>query len=266
MPATSEKKTTRSLADPSERIRVLIGERTRIGCDLFRKALVRARFVQSIGFATTVDQVVTEASTSEPHILLLSRDLEDGPATGLKALQRLNGIRNSCRVVMMFESGEPNDVIECFRAGAKGIFRRSESLENLLRCVSVVHSGQIWASSADLNLALEALTCSGRSFRYVNSSGEELLTAREQEVVKLVAEGCPNREISQRLNITEHTVKNYLFKIYDKLGISTRVELTLYATSRYSYSFEPSASDPHPRPKGIKSDELLTAVASRTSR
>lgn len=264
MPAISEM-TTRLPADPSERIRVLIAERTRIGCDLFRKALVRARFVEGVAFATSVNQVIAAAANAAPHIILLSRDLEDGPASGLKALQSLNGIRHSCRVIMLFEDGEQKDVIECFRAGAKGLFRRSDSLENLLRCVQAVHNGQVWASSADLNLILEVLASSASTFQCVNANGEELLTAREQQVAKLVAEGFTNREISQRLQITEHTVKNYLFKIYDKLGISTRVELTLYATSRYSYMMETQKAKDHPRPSSAKDNEVYPRAKTGSS-
>ena len=68
-------------------------------------------------------------------------------------------------------------------------------------------------------------------FRGVNSRGEELLTKREQGLVPLVASGLTNREISTRLGVSEHTIKNHLFRIYEKLGISSRVELILYAVS-----------------------------------
>jgi DNA-binding NarL/FixJ family response regulator len=69
------------------------------------------------------------------------------------------------------------------------------------------------------------------SLRVVNSRGLKLLTPREEQVVALVADGLSNREVATELNLSEHTIKKYLFHIFDKLGISTRVELVLYAVS-----------------------------------
>ena len=91
-----------------------------------------------------------------------------------------------------------------------------------------MHEGQIWASSHELQFVLEALSSSA-PFRVVNSKGENLLSTRELQVVALVAEGLSNREISQQLLLSEHTVKNYMFRIFDKLGLSSRAEVMLYA-------------------------------------
>lgn len=68
--------------------------------------------------------------------------------------------------------------------------------------------------------------------RLVSSKGSTLLTKREEDVVNLVVDGCPNREVAEKLDLTEHTVSNYLFRIYDKLGISSRAELILYSLGR----------------------------------
>jgi two-component system nitrate/nitrite response regulator NarL len=70
--------------------------------------------------------------------------------------------------------------------------------------------------------------------KFLSASGEALLSAREVDVVRCVAEGLSNREIAQRLNLREHTVKNYLFRIFDKLGVSSRVEVVLYALGNHS--------------------------------
>jgi DNA-binding NarL/FixJ family response regulator len=103
-------------------------------------------------------------------------------------------------------------------------------MQLLGRCIAAVHSGQIWASSADLQQVFGALEMA-IPFRCVNSLGEALLTKREQEIVPLVAQGLTNNEISLRLSVSEHTIKNHLFRVYEKLGISSRVELILYAVS-----------------------------------
>ena len=86
--------------------------------------------------------------------------------------------------------------------------------------------GEIWASKTELCYLLEALSDSAPA-PITDSKGLNLLTKREEDVVRLVAEGLTNREISERLSLSEHTVRNYLFRIFDKLGISSRVELVL---------------------------------------
>ena len=93
--------------------------------------------------------------------------------------------------------------------------------------MEVVNSGQIWAGTAELQIILQAMA-KRTHFEPVSASGIKLLTAREAEVTALVAEGFRNREISARLNLSAHTVKNYLYRVYEKLGISSRVELTTH--------------------------------------
>jgi len=91
-----------------------------------------------------------------------------------------------------------------------------------------VHRGQTWATAEQIQFLIDMVS-RVPSLRVVNANGEVLVTPREEQVVALVAEGLSNREIAQELALSEHTVKKYLFRIFEKLGISTRVELVLYA-------------------------------------
>jgi DNA-binding NarL/FixJ family response regulator len=127
----------------------------------------------------------------------------------------------------LLDEPTPERVVEAFRVGARGIFNRRDSLPQLLRCLQAVHSGQIWAGSKELGYVLDVLT-SQSPLRVVNAKGEHLLSEREQQVVAMIVEGMTNKEISRQLGISEHTVKNHIFRIFDKLGISSRVELLLY--------------------------------------
>jgi DNA-binding CsgD family transcriptional regulator len=115
-------------------------------------------------------------------------------------------------------------VIEAFRAGARGLFSRHESLETLSKCVRRVYEGQIWANTEQVGFAIEALAGSP-TVRAVGANGMELLSRRELEVVRCLAEGLSNREIAKRLGLSQHTIKNYLFRVFDKLGVSSRLEL-----------------------------------------
>jgi DNA-binding NarL/FixJ family response regulator len=91
-----------------------------------------------------------------------------------------------------------------------------------------VSEGQIWANTEQLNYIMDLIT-EVPSLRVLNSKGRHLLTPREEQVVALVAEGLSNRQVAAELKLSEHTIKKYLFRVFEKLGISTRVELVLYA-------------------------------------
>jgi DNA-binding NarL/FixJ family response regulator len=97
--------------------------------------------------------------------------------------------------------------------------------------VRTVHAGQIWANAEQIEFVFRAFA-EAPVTRLVSADGEVLLSAREQQVVRFVAEGLNNREIAAQLALSEHTVKNYIFHIFNKLGISSRVELVLYAVSQ----------------------------------
>jgi len=100
----------------------------------------------------------------------------------------------------------------------------------LCKCIQSVHHGQVWATSEQLQYLIEVVA-QVPSLMVVNSSGIKLLTPREEQVVALVADGLCNRAVALELRLSEHTIKKYLFRIFDKLGISSRVELVLYAVN-----------------------------------
>jgi DNA-binding NarL/FixJ family response regulator len=98
-------------------------------------------------------------------------------------------------------------------------------VETLAKCLAVVHQGQIWAGTNELEIILQAMAKRSH-FEPVSASGVKLLTSREAEAAALVADGLRNRGISEQMKLSPHTVKNYLYHVYEKLGISSRVELT----------------------------------------
>ncbi len=131
---------------------------------------------------------------------------------------------------MLLQNSKPERVVNAFRDGARGIFYRSHSLKSLSKCIQTVHKGQIWASNEDLEHLIKALSHL-RPLHLSNSHGLPLLTRREEDVVRLVADGLKNREIAERLKVKEHSIRNYIYRIFEKLGVSTRVELILYVFS-----------------------------------
>ena len=119
--------------------------------------------------------------------------------------------------------------VQAFRSGARGLFSLADSSFQLFcECIERVHRGEIFATTEQLNYLLESV-CQVPSLRVVGASGEKLLTSREEQVVALVTDGLSNRDVATELGLSQHTIKKYLFRIFEKLGISSRVELVLYA-------------------------------------
>jgi DNA-binding NarL/FixJ family response regulator len=154
-----------------------------------------------------------------------------GGATDHKQLDTLRSLHAShpqVGLILLLDSYDRNLVVNAMRAGARGLFCRAcQPFRALSRCISVVHQGQFWANTEQLGYVIEALRSAPQA-RVINAKGEYLLTPREEQVVGLVAGGIGNREVAQQLGIAENTVKKSLLRIYDKLGISNRVELVLY--------------------------------------
>ena len=211
---------------------VLASEATRLGCELLESALKRSRQnFEVLGCASTSHDLVQMVHQRHPDIVVISADLEDGSAKGFSALSEIRTSHPNIPIVMLMSARNRDLVVEAFRGGARGVVFRSESFDMLCKCLHSVHAGQIWASTSEMHQILSALR-TAVPMRVVNAHGDELLTERQKQLVSLVAEGLTNREISQQLHLSEHTVKNYLFRIFDKLGVASRAELIIYALNQ----------------------------------
>ena len=198
-------------------------------CQLLVGALEGSRQQFAVAACATSESEITGClSRGNVDVALINLDLEDGPLAGLRALPNLHASYPKTPVVMLFDKWQDDLVVSAFRAGAKGVFCRLEKeLDMLWKCINAVHEGQVWANSRQLHLLLDSLQ-SAAPIQAASSPGMNLLAKRETQVATLIAEGLPNKAIALRLGISEHTVSNYLFRIYNKLGISNRVELVLH--------------------------------------
>jgi DNA-binding NarL/FixJ family response regulator len=176
-------------------------------------------------------------------------DLQDGPLSGVAALREVHDADPNLRSILLFDRPEPQMLVDSLRAGARGVFSRCTfDFPTLRKCIHRVREGQIWLGNVELEYVLGALS-DAPQLCLVGPDGLNLLSPREEGVMRLVAEGLGNREIAKILDLSEHTIKNYLFHIFDKLGISNRVELVLYAVSNprrgalaFSQQEKPNAS------------------------
>ena len=212
-------------------ISVLFASPNSLARELVMGALNRHKRFHAVATATTAQGVLKALQTTHVDVALIAASLADGPLSGMGVLRQIRERWPQVKSVVLFFDNECNLVVDAFRAGAKGVFCLSQSTFKLLcRCVEQVHAGQIWGNCAELSEVVEAFSQLA-PMRVVNADGMRLLTKREEEVVRLVAEGLQNRDIAKELKLSEHTVKNYLFHIFEKLGVSSRVELVLYAVS-----------------------------------
>jgi len=219
-----------ALPEVSPVIRVLAADATRMNSQLLAAALERDKCFRVLDAVSDAKGILAAVAKEKPAVVVISAELDDDKRKGFEIARELHSLHSETRVVMLLDTSERSQVVEAFRAGARGVFCRSESLKALARCIQCVNEGQIWANSRELRYLLEALG-EALPMRVIDARGAVLLSRRELEVVRCVAEGLSNREIAQRLGLTEHTVKNYLFRIFDKLGVSKRVEVVLYAYS-----------------------------------
>jgi DNA-binding NarL/FixJ family response regulator len=221
---------SRSIPRPKDRISVLVVTADNMTSELLKNAFANRRKGFTVETLTGSSQkIIGELGAHNADVALISEELQDGPEAGIKVLQKTRDSHHTS-AVMLLQTSKPEHVVNAFRDGARGVFYRSHSLKSLSKCIQTVHRGQIWASNEDLEHLIKALS-QHKPLHLTNSQGMPLLTRREEDVVRLVADGLKNREIAQRLKVKEHSIRNYLYRIFDKLGVSTRVELILYAFS-----------------------------------
>jgi two-component system nitrate/nitrite response regulator NarL len=218
-------------------ISVLIADADRMSAHLIADGLTRARNdIAVVAVSNNSSETLRELEKSQPDIALINAHLEDGRLKGYHVLQYLQLRSPKTVAIMLIPDSERELVVDAFRGGARGVFCRLHSIKLLSKCVRTVHEGQIWADTRNLAFILEFLT-QLKPLRHIKpGGGMARLTPREAEVVHLLADGLSTRDISQKLALTEHTIRNYLSAIYDKLGVSSRVELALYAVAREDLS------------------------------
>ena len=207
--------------------KVLIADRDSMSSDLLASALARDSRCEAT--AILPSELMTTLAAGSFDVVVIAADLDVDSGRAFDLAGTVGQAHNKVGIVMLLNQSSPEQVINAFRSGVRGVFSRQRPMAEFLHCVEHVRKGFIWAGKQETNALLEAFR-SIPAPDMLTSKNSPGLTVRELQVVKCAARGKTNKAIAVELGLSEHTVKNYLFRAFEKLGVSSRVELLFYLT------------------------------------
>jgi two-component system, NarL family, nitrate/nitrite response regulator NarL len=215
------------------KIRIVVADDHPIFRDGLCKLLALEEDFDVVAQASDGRQVLEVLQQTEPDILLL--DLKMPGLDGLATLQRLQAAKNKTRVIVLTASDDKNEFVQAMKLGTSGIVLKQTATELLIKSIRKVHAGEIWLDSHTTAAVIRQFVAndeappSAAPAAAPRERERSPLSQREREIVALVAQGFKNKEMAEKMFISEQTVKNHLHNIFDKLGVSDRLELALYA-------------------------------------
>jgi len=210
------------------RITVLLADSKPMESQLLTGSLQHRGF-DVLSCSGEISSILEFVESGAVDVAVISCAVPHSGTADLTALRTLHLTHPQIPKICLMETESPQLAVQAFRSGARGLFCLADSsFQTFCDCIDRVHRGEIFATTDQLNCLLDSV-CQVPALRVLSANGDNLLTSREEQVVALVADGLSNRDVAAELGLSEHTVKKYLFRIFEKLGISSRVELVLYA-------------------------------------
>lgn len=216
------------MPERTEPIRILIADDHPIVRDGLRRLLETEPDFQVVGQAADGREAVKLVREVQPEILLL--DLSMPRLPGLEVLRELSESASPVRTILLAAAIEKEQIVEALQMGARGVVLKESATQLLFKGIRTVMAGQFWVGRekvSDLVAALRGLVASGGDKPDKNFG----LTRRELEIVSTIVAGYTNRDIAQKFSLSEDTVKHHLTHIFDKLGVSSRLELAMFAVN-----------------------------------
>jgi DNA-binding NarL/FixJ family response regulator len=211
-------------------VRILIADDHPIVRDGLKKLLLLEDDFEIVGEAADGREVLEKVQELDPDVLLL--DLRMPNLDGLSALQALQQTNKRTRVIVLTASEDKNEFVQAMKLGCSGIVLKQTAPDLIVKSIRKVNAGEIWLDSHTTAAVMRQFQTGTEANAAVQGGkGRERspLSTREREIVALVAQGYKNKEMAEKMFISEQTVKNHLHNIFDKLGVSDRLELALYA-------------------------------------
>jgi len=210
-------------------VRILIADDHPIFRDGLKRLLESEGAFKVIGEACDGAEAVKMVRQLKPEIMLL--DLAMPGRSGLEALRDMSTDATPVRVILLTAAAEKEQIVEALQLGARGVVLKDSATQILLKSIRAVMNGEYWVgreSVSNLVQYLRGLVGSSNTARQRKYG----LTPRELEIVSAVVAGYANKEIAEHFKISEDTVKHHLSNIFDKVGVSTRLELALFAVNQ----------------------------------
>jgi DNA-binding NarL/FixJ family response regulator len=219
-----------------ESIRVLITGTTPVECENFKSTILLCAQFQTVAIAVSKKQILEILCQTDISVGLINADLEDGLLAGLHLLPELTARYPETPFILLLDSSKDDVMEQAFRAGAKEVLVRSEEfIDAVWKSIRRVVDGQVLADGEQSQLLLSAVSSTAMPIPMASSRGTIVLAIHEREVANLVAQGFPNKTIAHRLRLTESTIGNSLFHILNKIGVSSRIELALWACEQAQF-------------------------------
>jgi DNA-binding NarL/FixJ family response regulator len=211
-------------------VRILIADDHPIFRDGLKRLLESEGDFKVVGEACDGVEAVKMVRHLKPEIMLL--DLAMPRRSGLEALREMIADSGSVRVILLTAAAEKDQIVEALQLGARGVVLKDSATQILLKSIRAVMNGEYWVGRESVSNLVQYLR------GLIGSSGNAArqrrygLTPRELEIVSAVVAGYANKEIAEHFKISEDTVKHHLSNIFDKVGVSTRLELALFAVNQ----------------------------------
>lgn len=219
------------MSETPQSVRILVADDHPIFRDGLRKLLEAEKDFQVIGEASDGGEAIEMAQQLKPDVLLL--DLSMPRVPGLEAVRELRNSVEAIKIILLTAAIDREQIVDALHHGVRGVVLKESATQLLLKSIRCVMSGQYWVgreSVSDLVRIIRDLTAipeQGSRKRSYN------LTPRELDIISAIVDGYTNKDIAEKFSIAEQTVKHHLGNIFDKLGVSNRLELALFAVNHH---------------------------------